>query len=178
MACIHFGIYFWAIYLAQEDGSIVMSDGTVHTGADGTIEICDRFWVYNQPPSIAEGPLIFILAGMAASHKSRRCTYGSLLTDNSVASDWKMGVLYVQANEAKKRSMVSGKPETLESVSAEYGDMVLSLAIPVAKKFVVRHWEEVEKVADALLASPTRRLGSHQVGLLISPDITRPYSNE
>lgn len=174
VAAFHLGIRFTAVHLAEDDGSITLNDGTIKTDAAGTMESDDPYGKYNRPIN-DEDLLILLLAGLVATKRFRpRTTYRRLVSEGATR-DWLQAREFVKINDSKRRCLSSGKTESA-NMSDELADFSVWLRIPKARLFVKHHWSEIERVARALLASPSRYLAARDVRLIIRSGSTRVAS--
>ena len=174
VAYLRHDVGFHAVHLAQDDGTITLSNGTVKTDAAGTVEIEDPYELYNwSGEENANDYLILVLAGICASKiMSPHRTYIWLVNSGTAFTDWLHARAFAKSdllactlrdavNEGKTAVELNETPE-------DVADLYILSSLPAARRFVKREWSAVVRIGDALLASPTKSLTQAQCQQLIT----------
>ena len=156
-ALLHFGIPFQAVYLAADDGTITLSDGTVKDDANGTVETLHSVfdWI---GPEHKDNYLSTILAGMCASKiMMPGLTYVQIANRGTAYSDWLQARLVVEWKrniDAISRAHADGRANgTLWMNDDEMNDFTIFRTLPDVRRLVKKNWDTIVKIGDALIES-------------------------
>ena len=141
-ALLHFGIPFQAVYLAADDGTITLSDGTVKDDARGAVERSDSFkdWDWIRPEH-KDKYVSILLAGMCANKiMMPRLSYERIVSSGFALSDWQEARSFVEWKrniDAISRAHADGRANgTLWMNDDEMNDFTIFRTLPDVRRLV------------------------------------------
>lgn len=166
-AFLHFGIPFHAVYLAADDGTIVLSDGTVKDDAGGTVETSHDHNIYDWiTPEVEDVRyLSIIVAGMCATKVMKpRSTYWQIVES---------GIAYTDYLQARRIAHIHRRLWAFEANDDACNDLMIYSVRCKVRRLVKMNWYTIVKIGDALIASPDRKLSYQQCCVLVGAECDR-----